>query len=405
MDGSTQKRDLHSGRSLWMDSVGSGVATRRMREALVVDVAIIGAGISGAFMAHALAPHFSVAVLDRNAPLQGSTIASTAMLQWELDKPLTALGEQIGDANARRVYRRTHAAMAALKGMVTKERIRCAFRDQTSLYLAGDEYGSRALATEAKARADLGFQSAYLTPGELRSQFGFDRTGAIVSTGAARADPGRLAAGLLRRAAGNGAKVYSPVEVTDVFRGRDHLTLGTDSGLEVQARHVVFCCGYAFPRIVPTDGAQIISTWALATQPVKAPPAWMADHLVWEASDPYLYFRMSDDGRLVIGGEDEESPTRHSDPKALQTKPKRILSRFEALMPGMALEADYAWSGAFGQSATSMPLIGAIPGLPNGYAVMGFGGNGITYSVIASQIVSAAIRGRPDPDADLYRFS
>ena len=37
------------------------------------------------------------------------------------------------------------------------------------------------------------------------------------------------------------------------------------------------------------------------------------------------------------------------------------------------------------------------------HAVMGFGGNGITYSVIASQVVGRAIRGRRDPDADLYR--
>jgi glycine/D-amino acid oxidase-like deaminating enzyme len=36
------------------------------------------------------------------------------------------------------------------------------------------------------------------------------------------------------------------------------------------------------------------------------------------------------------------------------------------------------------------------------WAVMGFGGNGITYSVIASQIVSAAVRGVPHADADLY---
>ena len=35
-------------------------------------------------------------------------------------------------------------------------------------------------------------------------------------------------------------------------------------------------------------------------------------------------------------------------------------------------------------------------------AVMGFGGNGITYSVIAAEIVAAALAGRPDPDAELY---
>jgi glycine/D-amino acid oxidase-like deaminating enzyme len=51
-----------------------------------------------------------------------------------------------------------------------------------------------------------------------------------------------------------------------------------------------------------------------------------------------------------------------------------------------------------------MPLIGAIPDMPRCHAVMGFGGNGITYSVIASQIVAAAIRGHPDPDADLFNF-
>ena len=41
--------------------------------------------------------------------------------------------------------------------------------------------------------------------------------------------------------------------------------------------------------------------------------------------------------------------------------------------------------------------------MDHAWAVMGFGGNGITYSVIASQVVSAAIRGGTDADADLYR--
>ena len=38
------------------------------------------------------------------------------------------------------------------------------------------------------------------------------------------------------------------------------------------------------------------------------------------------------------------------------------------------------------------------------WAVMGFGGNGITFSMIAAQIVAAALAGRPDPDAALFRL-
>ena len=65
--------------------------------------------------------------------------------------------------------------------------------------------------------------------------------------------------------------------------------------------------------------------------------------------------------------------------------------------------APIAWAGAFGESDTGLPQIGPIDDSGRVHAVMGFGGNGITYSVIASQVIGAAIRGAVDPDADLYR--
>lgn len=42
--------------------------------------------------------------------------------------------------------------------------------------------------------------------------------------------------------------------------------------------------------------------------------------------------------------------------------------------------------------------------MKNVYAVMGFGGNGITFSQIAAEIVAAAVNGGTDPDADLFRL-
>jgi glycine/D-amino acid oxidase-like deaminating enzyme len=45
-----------------------------------------------------------------------------------------------------------------------------------------------------------------------------------------------------------------------------------------------------------------------------------------------------------------------------------------------------------------------VPGLKNVFAVMGFGGNGITFSQIAAEIVSSAIAGHADADADLFAF-
>lgn len=403
MTGATLKRDLRTGRSLWADSHGLGVPVKALERAVSVDVAIVGAGISGAFMAHELSRDHSVAVLDRRPPLMGSTVASTALLQWEIDLPLTALTERIGAAKARRAYRRSRSAVDALKTIVADERIVCGLNDKATLYLAGDEYGFRALEAEAEARAALGLESAFLGKAEVRERFGIERTGAILSQGSASGDPARLAAGLLRRAQANGATVYSPVEVEQAASDPEGVTLLTDAGHAVRARQVVFCCGYEFPKGVPTPGAEVISTWALASKPRLRCPAWLRDTLVWEASDPYLYFRMGGDGRLIVGGEDEADPAAHQDSSKLKRKCETIAKKLRDLLPEVEFEVDYTWAGAFGESATGLPSIAPVPAMDNAWAVMGFGGNGITYSVIASQIVAAAIRGRPDQDADLYR--
>jgi glycine/D-amino acid oxidase-like deaminating enzyme len=403
MTGATIKKNLRTGRSLWADSPGLGVPVRPLEAAISVDVAIVGAGISGAFMAHELSRDHTVAVLDRRPPLTGSTVASTALLQWEIDLPLTALAGKIGPAKARRAYLRSRSAVDALKGIVANERIICGLKDKATLYLAGDVYGRRALEAEAAARAAIGLESEYVGPAGLRDRFGIDRTGAVVSQGSASADPARLAAGLLRRAQANGAKVYSRVEVMEAASDPDGVTLLTDAGHAVRARAVVFCCGYEFPKGVPTPGAKVISTWALASKPRQRCPAWLRETLVWEASDPYLYFRMGGDGRLIVGGEDEANPDAHADQAKLKRKCETIVKKLHALLPGVEFEVDYSWAGAFGESATGLPSIAPVPDMDHAWAVMGFGGNGITYSVIASQVVSTALRGGSDPDADLYR--
>ena len=69
-----------------------------------------------------------------------------------------------------------------------------------------------------------------------------------------------------------------------------------------------------------------------------------------------------------------------------------------------ALRAEFAWCGSFGGSATGTPTIGPVPGLPHCYAVLGYGGNGITFAALAAQLLRADVEGAPDPDADLFAF-
>ncbi len=399
----TDEKRLHAGNSVWERSTFTHVPTRRLTDSINLDVAIIGAGISGAFLAQALAGRYGkIAVFDRRPPAQGSTAASTAMLQFEIDTPLTELQDKIG-AKAARAWRRSYRATQDLVSLVRNEKIRCGLERRTSLYLAGNTMGSRGLQAEAKARHRAGLPGDYLAAADLRERFGIDRTGAIFSPDSATANPVQLAAGLLRRAAEDGAAIYSPVRIENVTATKHGVMLDTGAHF-VEARRCVFCTGYELMKGLPRKGTKITSSWAIASRPRAHYPGWLDDTLVWEASDPYLYMRTTPDGRLVIGGEDQEIDLASYRAQSIARKSSRLVAKAKKLIPGLEFTVSHRWTGAFGESDDGLPIIDTVPDMPNCFTVMGFGGNGTIYSMIASQIVPTLLKGRADRDADIFRF-
>jgi glycine/D-amino acid oxidase-like deaminating enzyme len=179
--------------------------------------------------------------------------------------------------------------------------------------------------------------------------------------------------------------------------------LTTDGGVTVRVKSVILATGYELSKLLHPKGYKVISTWVLATPPQKA-NLWQSRCLIWEAADPYLYIRTTVDNRVVVGGEDEEFSDEARRGQALPAKIKRLQSKLATLLPRLDTTAEFSWTGAFGDSTTGLPAIGEVPGAKGCYAVMGFGGNGITFSVIAAQMLQRAVLGLPDPDTDLFAF-
>ncbi|MDE5889829.1 MAG: FAD-binding oxidoreductase, partial [Bacteroidales bacterium] len=80
---------LHSGLPYWIIKDQLYDYYNPLREDIYTDVAIIGAGITGALAAHALCKAgLECCVIDRRSIATGSSAASTALLQYEIDTPL-----------------------------------------------------------------------------------------------------------------------------------------------------------------------------------------------------------------------------------------------------------------------------------------------------------------------------
>lgn len=401
----TRKRDLRKAEPLWADRPHHAVRARKRVSAHDVDVLIVGAGISGALMANALIGHkLRVLMVDRRKPISGSSMASTAMIQHEIDVPLHQLNRVLGADNAARIWQRSAKAVEHLASLVDALRISCQFERKNTLFLSGSSYGARALQAEVEARAEAKLEATLLSQADLRARFDIDRTAAIETRISASANPAQLTSGFLRHAQANDIPIVENVEITDIREIEGRNAVATSDGQIITATHVVFCTGYEFLEAVAHKNHAIVSTWALATRPRHPRPEWLDDYLVWEGADPYLYFRSTRDGRIIVGGEDEKSADAFRDPAKLKAKSEILRQKLSDLLGMKIGEPDYRWAAAFGVTAQGLPMIGRVPGMRNAFAAMGYGGNGITFSQIAAEIISSSILGHADPDASLFPF-
>jgi glycine/D-amino acid oxidase-like deaminating enzyme len=88
----------------------------------------------------------------------------------------------------------------------------------------------------------------------------------------------------------------------------------------------------------------------------------------------------------------------------LKRKTAWLVRRFGAMFPGAEFEAAYAWAGTFGETKDGLAYIGPNPEWPNAYFALGYGGNGITMSVVAARLITDHYLGRENPDAEIFRF-
>lgn len=400
----TIKRDLRTGRSVWLEQRLPAITTRKLTRTVSCDVLVIGAGISGAIIAEALSDAgLDVIIADRRGAIQGSTPASTALLQYEIDTPLSVLSERIGRDRAERLWRRSRLAVDALRERTRALGIDAQQATRDSLYLSGNVLDSVGLQAETEARRRAGFEVGFLKPAAVFEQYGIKGRSAIVGRDNFLADPRLLAAGYLNAAIARGARCYAPVEVTDIDASTSGVTAATRDGPDIRCQSLVFATGYEMAKGIPKKGNTIISTWVIATRP-QPRKIWPTGCIIWEANDPYLYIRTTPQGHVICGGEDAEISDATERDALNEVKTARLVEKLGNLLPMVDATADFSWSGSFGDSKTGTPTIGPVPKMPNCYAAMGYGGNGITFSMMAGQMLRGMITGTGDPDSDLVSF-
>lgn len=398
--------DLKSGYPFWAVSNGLMQAFPRLESDHRCDVAVLGGGITGALIADELAGHgFDVAILEQRDVGWGSTAASTALLQYEIDTHLVDLARRHGEADAALAYRACADAIDQLHALASAWRD-VGFARNDSLYYASRRRDVRALEREHAARRKHGLEVELLSSDRIRADYGFDAPAALLSRQAARVDPYRLTHRLLQRLRKRGASIFDRTRVARIAATSRGASLHTDTGFTVRARHVVVAAGYASQHWLERPVARNRSSYALITDPMpEAQLGFLGDTLLWETARPYLYARSTSDRRLLLGGEDDavDVPARRD--ARVQKKARTLLKRLHALFPALQVTPAFSWAGTFAETEDGLPFFGPHPQWgPHVHFAMAYGGNGITYSMLGAGLLRARIERRAHPLWPLFSF-
>ena len=369
------------------------------------EVLIIGAGITGALMAFKLLNEGKkIIIVDRRDVCNGSTAASTSMLQYEVDVPLHKLIKQVGLTNAVSSFQNCEKSISELKKIVDEVKSDCGFEERNSVYFTSTKKDIEFLKEEFEARKQHGFKVKWLSKEDL-NKMGLKAYAAIESKTAAVLDVYVLANDILKYCSEKGVQIFDRTDIVEIKNEKEKLRAKTNTGITIEVNDVVHCTGYESVETIKENIVNLKSTYALASEAYEKVPNVFKNRIFWNTDSPYLYFRSTDDNRIIMGGGDSEFKNALRRDALLPKKEKELTKSFSKCFPDIPFVADYSWAGTFGETQDGLPYFGKPNPDNNEHYILGFGGNGITFSIMGMEAIVHSINKTPHPYLEYYKFN
>lgn len=396
---------LRSYEAFWLLKNGLMNSYPSLQEDIKCDVVVVGAGVTGALISHTLhIAGYNTVVIDKRDVAAGSSSATTSMLQYEIDTPMIDLARMIGEEGAVISYKAGVESLQVLEELVRKENVDGGFRLKKSLQVSHSKENIEKLKEEYHYRKKHGFNVEWLTSEEIKERYKMISYDGILSAEGASIDAYKFTHELFQKNQNRGLRIYDNTEIKKITYG-DSVVIKTKNGSKIVCKKIVFCSGFETLKMFKEKYADIVTTFATVSEQNPEMHEVLNDMLIWETGMPYIYMRTTDDNRLLVGGEDIPFKYNGVSDRLKRKKVEKLIKKTESLLPELDFIEDYRWAGAFGQTKDGLPYIGEHPEYKNAIFVLGFGGNGITFSAQGMNLVLKILAGEFDPLLYLYRFN
>jgi len=398
--------ELVSGYPFWLIKDGLLYSYPKLLENKKSDVVIIGGGISGALTAyHLVKAGVECVLVDGRTIALGSTCASTSLLQYELDIPLHELKKLVGENKAVRAYQLCSGAIDKLINIMNEIGY-SQFCKRNSLFFSSHKRQKKFIHDEYLARKAAGFEVEILTGSDLDKNYNLKAAYGIISEKGATTDAYSLTHQILQHCIQMGLKVFDRTKVKSIEYNKDKVILTTDEQCVMVANHVINATGYEVINFISKKIVDLDCTYAIISESQAGKKElWKDRIMMWNTDHPYLYMCHAKGNRVIAGGRDEPFINMKTMHRYLDKKSSLLERDLKKTFPGLSIRKEFAWSGVFGKTKDSLPYIGNYFKTPRTFYALGFGGNGITFSLVAAEIITDLLLGRKNSDAGIFSFS